>query len=332
MSINNTPKVSIIVPIFNVEKYIRKCVCSLFEQTYSNVEYIFVNDCTQDNSINILNSLIQEYRKNNVLIVNHEINKGLPSARNTGLHYATGDYIYHCDSDDWVDKSIIEFLIKEAVKNDADICFCDFYNVIDDKLSLFKQEKHDSLQGYLKSFFTGKSQAAVWNKIIKHSLYKDNQIVFPDGKPMLEDMRTIIPLFYYAQNIAYVPKPLYYYVRLRANSITSSNLNSINVLRQDRVENVRDIDEFLNKKNINGINNELNILKLMAKKSLLLTADSVTALKKWEEIFPEANISMKNSDFPWYYKLLYNEINHQRWLIPNIWIQLKRIKNRYFHN
>lgn len=332
MNIHNAPKVSVIVPIFNVERYIEKCVRSLFEQTYTNIEYIFVNDCTQDNSITILNSLVIEYQKPNVTLINHEINKGLPAARNTGLQHAIGEYIYHCDSDDWVDVSILETLIQEAIIQDADICFCDFYNVIDDKLNLYKQKYHSSFKGYLKSYFTGESQAAVWNKIIKRSLYTNHNIEFPEGKPMLEDMRTIIPLFYFATRIVYVPEPLYYYVRFRSNSITTADLKSSNVLREDRVENVKAIDEFLKSNNINGIDKELNILKLMAKKSLLLTADSISAFRKWREIFPESNATMKDSDFPWLYKLLSKEIIHKRWFIPFVWIQLKKIKNKFIPN
>jgi len=332
MGNKNTPKVSIIVPVYNVEKYIEKCVRSLFDQTYKNIEYIFVNDCTQDNSISIINSLIEEYQKNNVIILDHQINKGLPSARNTGLSQATGEYIYHCDSDDWVDKSIIEILITEAITKDADICFCDFYNVINGNVSLFKQEFHTNFHGYIKSFFTGKSQAAVWNKIIKKSLYIEHLIQFPDGKPMLEDMSTIIPLYYFAKNIVYVPKPLYYYVRFRANSITAEDNQNSNVLREDRIDNVKAIEEFLKKNGIHGVDRELNILKLMAKKSLLLTANSISALKNWKNIFPEANSTMQESDFPLIYKSISNEIIHERWLLPLLWMQLKKLKNKFTQN
>lgn len=332
MNINNAPKVTIIVPIYNVEGYIEKCVRSLFEQTYSNIEYIFVNDCTPDNSINILKSLINEYKKDNVLILEHDINKGLPAARNTGLQYASGEYIYHCDSDDWVDPRILETLMHEVIIHGADIGFCDFYNVIEDKLSLFKQEYHSTFLGYVKSYFTGKSQASVCNKVVKHSLYKDNDIKFPEGKPMLEDMRTIIPLFYYAKKIVYVPSPLYFYVRFRPNSITTVDQKSSNVLRVDRVDNVKAIDDFLKSKNVNGVDRELNILKLMAKKSLLLSADSISAFRKWRDVFPESNATMKESDFPWFYKLLSNEIIHKRWLIPYLWIKLKKIKNKFIQN
>lgn len=98
------PKVSVIIPVYGVEKYIERCARSLFEQTLEDMEFIFVDDSTRDNSIDILLEVINEYpqRKNQIKILTHEVNKGLPAARQTGIKAAKGDYIAHCDSDDWV--------------------------------------------------------------------------------------------------------------------------------------------------------------------------------------------------------------------------------------
>jgi len=102
----NLKLVSVIVPIYNVEGYIEKCVRTLFEQTYQNIEYIFVDDCSPDNSVNILEIVLEEYpdRKNQVHIVRHEINKGSASSRNTGLDLVNGEYIMFADSDDYTDE------------------------------------------------------------------------------------------------------------------------------------------------------------------------------------------------------------------------------------
>ncbi len=95
-------KVSVIIPVYGVEKYIERCTRSLFEQTLDDMEFIFVNDCTKDNSIAIIERIAEEYplRKSQIHILNHQVNKGLPIARQTGLRVATGEYIAHCDSDD----------------------------------------------------------------------------------------------------------------------------------------------------------------------------------------------------------------------------------------
>ena len=103
-------RVSIITPIFKVRNFIERCVCSLFEQTLQDVEYIFVDDASPDDSIEILKSCIERYpeRKAQVTILTHEQNKGLPAARNTGLAVATGEYVFHCDSDDFVETDMLE--------------------------------------------------------------------------------------------------------------------------------------------------------------------------------------------------------------------------------
>ena len=111
-------KVSVCIPVYGVEKYIEKCARSLFEQTMQDgIEFIFVNDCTKDRSIEILEQVLAEYphRKEQTRIIHHEKNRGLVAARNTGLAYASGEYIIHCDSDDWVELDMYEKMYKKAI-------------------------------------------------------------------------------------------------------------------------------------------------------------------------------------------------------------------------
>lgn len=112
------PKVSVIIPVYGVEKYIERCARSLFEQTLVDMEFIFVNDSTKDNSIDILLKVINEYpqRKNQIKILHHEVNKGLPAARQTGIKVAKGDYIAHCDSDDWVTSNAYQEMYETALR------------------------------------------------------------------------------------------------------------------------------------------------------------------------------------------------------------------------
>ena len=117
---NQTPKVSMLIPIYGVEKFIERCAISLFEQTYQNIEYIFVNDCTKDDSINVLERVINRYpnRKPFVRIINHTQNKGLAGARNTAVANATGEFIMHVDSDDYVDETMYEDLMRVMILNE----------------------------------------------------------------------------------------------------------------------------------------------------------------------------------------------------------------------
>lgn len=175
------PKVSVIVPIFGVEKYIERCARSLFEQTLEDMEFIFVNDCTKDNSIDILLKVIDEYpnRKIQVHILNHEFNKGLPVARQTGIKAAKGEYIAHCDSDDWVSTNAYQLMYDTAVRENADMTICDFF--VSDGVTnrpyyttLYNTEENN-LFVYIN----------IWTRLVKRSLY-ENDIQYPNYA-MFED-------------------------------------------------------------------------------------------------------------------------------------------------
>ena len=116
-------KVSVIVPVYKVEAFIGRCIRSLIEQTLQETEFIIVDDCTPDDSISVVQKIIRDYpeRKRQFKIIRHDVNKGLPAARNSGLAIATGEYIFHCDSDDFVEREMLEQLYQTAKKGDADI-------------------------------------------------------------------------------------------------------------------------------------------------------------------------------------------------------------------
>ena len=120
-------KISVIVPVYSVEEFIERCVRSLFQQTYKEVEYIFVNDHTPDRSMEIIKNCIAEYPHLKTVLLEHSVNKGLPAARNTGLSVATGKYVFHCDSDDFVEPDMLEKLYQRAEETNADIVWCDCF-------------------------------------------------------------------------------------------------------------------------------------------------------------------------------------------------------------
>ena len=118
---NKNPLVSVIVPIYGVEPYIEKCARSLFEQSLENMEFIFVNDCTPDKSVEILRQVIEDYPRRylQIQIIEHEENRGLAMARNSGLLIAKGEYIIHCDSDDWVELDMYEEMYEKALEKNV---------------------------------------------------------------------------------------------------------------------------------------------------------------------------------------------------------------------
>ena len=117
ISLNMCTKVSVVIPVYNVEKYIERCARSLFEQTLDSIEYIFVDDCSPDNSIAVMENVLAEYphRKEQIKIIRHEVNQGPYAARRHALQAATGDYVISCDADDWVDYDLYEKMEKDVL-------------------------------------------------------------------------------------------------------------------------------------------------------------------------------------------------------------------------
>lgn len=224
-------KLSIIIPIYKVEKYIERCARSLFQQTYANIEYIFVDDCSPDESLSILKTVIKEYahRDSQIRIIRHSTNKGLTSARNSGLAVATGDYIAHCDSDDWVSPTMYEELMQKAVNTNSDVVYCDFKAVykdrsIDYRCTSLIAPKRDFLKRYMTTGWT-----AIWNLIARRRLYIDNNINSPEQFTYCEDFYLSVKLMFFATKIEKVDMCLYNYNRVNLNSLLHTfSIKSIN--------------------------------------------------------------------------------------------------------
>lgn len=279
-------KVSVIIPIYKVERFVGRCARSLMEQTLREVEYIFVNDATPDGSMAVLNSVIACYpdKRSYIKIVNHTENRGLPAARNTGLSMATGEYVFHCDSDDFVDPHMLESLYDEAHRTDADIVWCDWFLTFENAERYMKQPSCDTPMEALKAMLGGDMKYNVWNKLVKRSLYVENDILFPAGYGMGEDM-TMMLLFAHAQRVTYLPKAFYHYVKINANAF--SQTYSDRHLEELR-HNVQNTESRLKELFGDTLEQEISFLKLEAKFPFLLSDDK-RKRKLWHEWYPEAN-------------------------------------------
>ena len=279
-------KISVIIPIYKVEGFIERCVRSLMEQTLREVEYIFVDDASPDRSIEILQRTLADYpeRKDQVRILTHEKNKGLPAARNTGLAVATGEYIFHCDSDDYVEPTMLEEMYNTAKERDADIVWCDWYLTFAQKERYMKQPSYDTPFEALKAMLSGAMKYNVWNKLVKRSLYVDNQIQFPAGYGMGEDM-TMMMLFANANKVAYLPKAFYHYLKLNTGAF-SQTYSERNLL--ELKHNVSRICNYMQVEYGKELEKELAFFKLEAKFPFLITNDS-RKYKLWKDWYIEAN-------------------------------------------
>lgn len=226
-----TSLVSVIIPVYGVEHYIERCIRSVLEQTYSNLEVVIVNDASKDASIDIIEKVILEYadcKTRSIKIVQHSSNKGLSIARQSGIDASTGKYVVHVDSDDYIESAMIEELVDAAELNSADIVICgafyDYRTTIHTFLPAYCQNK----QKYLGELITQKVSTNIWGRLIKRSLYVDNDIRCLEGVNYGEDYAIIPKLVYYANKIVSVNAPLYHYVRYNVGSYTSSfNIKNI---------------------------------------------------------------------------------------------------------
>lgn len=190
------PKVSVIVPIYNVEKYIERCVRSLMEQTLDDIEYIFVNDATPDGSMEVLNRVIDEYprRKPYVTIFTHENNKGQSSARNLGIKNSTGKYIFFVDSDDEITTKAMESLYNIAEENNSDLVIADNQIICNGEVlvvsSKIRETTIDDNKKLLKSYCAGEWYNVVWNKLIRTDILINNNLYFADNLKFEDELWT----------------------------------------------------------------------------------------------------------------------------------------------
>lgn len=205
------PKVSIIIPVYGVEKYIERCARSLFEQTLDDIEYLFIDDCTPDCSLDILQQVLGEYpqRKSQVVIHRMEQNSGQAAVRKWGMQNATGEYVIHCDSDDWVDVNMYKAMYEKAVTNNADVVICDMQITDGEKtLKRIKGCYTTDKVAFIESLFFQKGHWSLCNKIFKRNLFRG--VTFPNGN-MGEDMALTLQLLLKCYRIAYVDKYYYFY-------------------------------------------------------------------------------------------------------------------------
>ncbi len=208
-------KVSVIVPVYNVADYIIKCMDSLINQTLKDIEIIVVNDGSPDNSIKLIE---EKYNDDRIKIV-YKKNGGLASARNSGVMYAKGEYLFFLDSDDFIALNTLEEMYNEALKEKSDIVFCDFYKYFRDdnktplKLIPFYDKENK------KSIITGNPSACC--KLIKRDLYLKYQIKFLEGY-YFEDIAIMPFLHATTTNFSYVEKPFYYYFQREGSIINKT--------------------------------------------------------------------------------------------------------------
>lgn len=213
------PKISVIVPIYNTQKFLKKCIDSILKQTYGNFELLLVVDGSPDSSLAICNEYANKDQR--ILVINKE-NEGLEKTRRVGLTHAKGDYVTHVDSDDWIDAMAFERLIKAALLSNADIVTARFIRVID-RFGLIKKESSyhlpenlvidhtEFMENYFINFFgINKFSVSMCGKLYKKSFIDQHQIAI-GGFDMGEDLYYNIQMFPKAALVHFINTPIYFY-------------------------------------------------------------------------------------------------------------------------
>lgn len=211
-------KVSLIVPVFGVESYIAQCAQSLFSQTYRDIQFVFVNDGTQDRSMEVLSEVMARFPDREVCIINQE-NAGLPHARAAGTARAEGEYILHVDSDDWIEPDTVEALVDCVEKTGADVVYFDFYMEYPGRTRSKRAGSYapgDRI-AFIQDIFRYKAPGYVWNKFCRRDLF--DGLRWPDY-PMNEDTVTMAQVLYRSRNIRYLQRFLYHYRRSDRRSLS----------------------------------------------------------------------------------------------------------------
>ena len=245
---NKNIKVSVIVPVYNTELYLERCLNSILNQTFKDIELIIVNDNSNDNSHKIIETFINE--NTNIKYIDNKENKGVSNCRNEAIKISSGEYILFIDSDDYLDENMIETMYNEASNNDLDIAMCGYFVDYEDgntQNRIINLDENRIYSGYEilseilhhKNGVTGHS----WNKLLKASIIKENNIQYPEHMKIYEDVAFFSRLFPYCKKIKNIKKMFYHYIQRNNSSIKTINESVV----LDTEEIVRLVNESISK-------------------------------------------------------------------------------------
>lgn len=284
-------------------------------QSFEDIEFIFVNDASTDGSIDIVRSITDRHKEKNIKIINHEKNRGLPASRKTGYEASTGEYIFNCDGDDWMEGDMIEKLYAAVKENNADYAYCDFF------LTYEKSERYMHCPAYStpdealrKGYLAGAMKYNVWNKLIKRSLY--DGVVFPvDHRKGGEDM-IMLNVLSKATKLAHVPEALYHYVNVNSGAI-SKGFSPQRLI--DVKYNADTAIKYLVENYPVDIDKEIAFFKLNVKLQFLITDDK-NRYAVWKDWYPESNTYvLKNKELPLRTRILQWFAANNLWLLVRLY-------------
>lgn len=283
---NATPLVSYLVPIYNVEKYLESCLESIFGQTYQNTEYVFVDDCSTDNSYDVLLSTL---KKNNIpqeryTIVRHPQNEGIAVSRADCIANAKGEYVQFVDSDDWIEPDMTETMVAATQSSQIDLVGCYYIkDFLSGKQTRHKENYSQSCAESMVLCINYDISTVLWKMLIRRSLFSNFTIT--PHVDIVEDYIISVKLYFYANSFAVVDKYMYHYVQYNEGRVSFQTLRSIT----NHIKGVKEVEEFLESKGLvtPKISNLLNLRKFNIKSNFL--TKNLFDIKAYKTTFPEAD-------------------------------------------
>ena len=289
-------KVSILVPFYKVEKYVGRCVDSLFTQTYKNIEYVFVNDCTPDKSMEVINEKIEKYgMTSKCKMIVHEQNLGISASRNDCLDNMTGDYFLFIDSDDYIDKDMVELLMEAAIKENADISGCGYIEEYADHSVEHPQKYTNDHDEMMRAITLLTIKGVMWKLLVRSTIVTEHrdEVRFIPDRNMVDDYLFCCQIFYYAQRFAGVDRCMYHWIQYNPNNYTHTTIFAV----ESQAAAIRKTEEFYREKGVyEVVKDELLKRKFISKLPLLLDKQC-RDVRRWRSLFPESNNVWKSMFF-----------------------------------
>ena len=239
--------VSVLMPVYNVENYLGKTVDSVFSQTYGNMEYVFVDDCSQDNSLQVLRDAIARHRidSSRCTVISHEQNEGIAVSRADCISHAHGDYVLFVDSDDWITADAVEQMVRATQDGRMDIVGCDFMKDYTSGRTTSHHENYaESCHENLLRCLNYDIATTLWKLLIRRSLF-DNITITPHVD-IVEDYIISVKLYHYAKRFAAVHQAFYHYVQYNPERVSFQTLRSITM----HIKGVKEVEAFCREKGL----------------------------------------------------------------------------------
>ena len=280
----NSKTISVIIPVYNAEKYIDRCIHSILYQTFTDFELILINDGSKDSS----GTICEQYAlKDSRIRLFNRTNHGVSATRQFGIEHCRGKYCIQIDSDDWIDIDFFEKLIRKAKGTNADIVYCGFIKEFVDKSYKVKMFTTDSSSDYLSAILTFRAWGSVWNKLINMDLINNNNICFTEGVCMWEDLNFIAKCLLFTKKIAFCDSTYYHYTQYNNFSLCSTV--STYDMPSHTIAAIADLEKYIiAAQKSTSFSFELAIAKLFAKQKLLFDSRFRNIIK-WINVFQESN-------------------------------------------